>query len=86
MVVLMLSGKTPVDEELLGKCLMQIDSNLTFELITNESHSTTDNLGELTYKLSIKNTDAKISALMKGVESLGYQVSLLHTTRKLCGS
>lgn len=86
MVVLMLSGKTPVDEELLGKCLMQIDSNLTFELITDESHSTTDNLGELPYKLSIKNTDAKISTLMMGVESLGYQVSLLHTTRKLCGS
>ena len=86
MVVLMLNGKTPVDENLLSRCLMQIDSNLTFELITDESDSTTDNLGELTYKLSIKNTDAKISTLMKGVESLGYQVSLLHTTRKLCGS
>ncbi|MFM8760205.1 MAG: hypothetical protein ACKOD7_01445 [Polynucleobacter victoriensis] len=51
-----------------------------------ESGFTANNLGELTYKLSIKNTGAKISTLMMGVESLGYQVSLLHTTRKLCGS
>jgi hypothetical protein len=85
-VVLMLIGKTPIDVELLSNCLKQIDSNLSFELTTEESDPTSKFLEELTYKVSINNTSAKISALMMGIESLGYKVSLLHTTRKLCGS
>ena len=82
----MLSGKIPLDEESLSNCLKQIDSNLSFELFTEESHTETNELNELVYKIRISNTQAKISTLMMGVESLGYTVSLLHTTRKLCGS
>jgi Tfp pilus assembly protein PilO len=82
----MLIGKNPVDKELLGNCLKQIDSNLSFDITTEKSDPSSEFLNELTYKISISNTNAKISSLMSGVESLGYQVSLLHTTRKLCGS
>ena len=82
----MLSGKIPLDEESLSNCLKQIDSNLSFELFTEESHTETNELNELVYKIRISNTQTKISTLMMGVESLGYTVSLIYSTRKLCGS
>jgi len=85
MVILMLSGKIPLDEESLSNCLKQIDSNLSFEL-TEENQSETSKFNEVSYKISIRNTQAKISTLMMGVESLGYTVSLIYSTRKLCGS
>jgi hypothetical protein len=82
----MLSGKIPLNEKSLSNCLKKIDSNLSFELVVEESHPKNDKLNEVIYKIRISNTQAKISTLMMGVESLGYTVSLLHTTRKLCGS
>jgi hypothetical protein len=86
LVVLMLTGKTLINVELLSNCLKQIDSNLSFELTAEEGDTTSKFLEEFTCKVSINNTSAKVSTLMMGIESLGYKVSLLHTTRKLCGS